>query len=226
MAAQSWPIPVDGFFDLLGVQSASFGLPGDFSPSITAGGDVIRHRRGGRLWQGEVELGRSEHVDIAAQTALIEHLLEPGASFMIHDRRLAAPQDPAFPEEIDWSARTVTIASLQSGARELSLSGLPGGFTLRRGQMIGFSYLTAPVRHAVHRIVTATVTASPGGVTPAFEVTPFIRPGALVGTPVILDRPALKAVILKWEPGRGLSKVTQGGRFTWMQTLRGRADEL
>lgn len=226
MAVQVWPIPVSGFFDLLGVQSATFGLPEDFSPSTTAGGDVIAHRRGARLWQGEVELGRSEHADIAAQTALIEHLLEPGASFMIYDRRMPAPQDPGLSGPVDWGAQNVTIASLPAGARELSLAGLPAGFTLRRGQLIGWPYLTGPVRHAVHRIVSASVTASAGGITPAFEVTPFIRPGVETGTPVVMDSPPVKAKLIKWEPGRGLSKVTQGGRFVWMQTLRGRADEL
>lgn len=219
MAAQVWPIPVADFFDLLGVESSGFGLPADLSPSVTAGGDVIPHRRGARLWQGEVVLSRSEHRDIAAQTALIEHLLEPGASFMIYDRRLPPPQDPTQPE-IDWAVQPVEISALKVNNREIGLSGLPGGFTLRRGQLLGFDYLVGPVRHAVHRIVSATVTANAQGSTGWIEVTPFIRPGAVVGTPVRFDWPACKARMLSWSPGPGRSAVSQGGQFSWQQTLR------
>ncbi|WP_297772667.1 hypothetical protein [uncultured Roseovarius sp.] len=220
MAPQVWPIPPEGFIDLLGFETATFGLPADLSPSITGGGDVIAHRRGSRLWQGEVTLGRSEHADIAAQSALIEHLLEPGASFMVYDRRLPPPQDPAHPTQIDWDTQPVTIKSLIPGNRELSLRGLPANFTLRRGQLLGWQYLTDPVRYALHRIVDATVTSNGVGETARFEVTPFIRPGVALETPVILAWPTCKAKMLSWKPGPGRSSVSQGGSFTWQQTLR------
>lgn len=220
MAPQSWPVPQDQFFDLLGVESSTFGLPDDLSPSVTGGGDVIAHRRGARLWQGEVVLGRSEHANIAAQSAMIEHLLEPGASFMIHDRRLPPPVDPAYPGGVDWDSWPVAINALPAGNREIGLRGMPPGFTLRRGQLLGWQYLSGPVRHAVHRIVTADVTADATGVTPAFEVTPFIRPGAVVGASAILAWPACKAKMLSWTPGSGRSGVSRGGSFTWQQTLR------
>ncbi|MGK8236672.1 hypothetical protein ACLGGT_21360 [Roseovarius sp. MS2] len=96
MAVQDWPLPVTGFFDLLGIEEATFFLSGESTNSVTAGGEVIVHRRGARLWQGEVVLGKSEPDVIAAQDTLIESLLEPGASFMIYDRRQLAPQDPAI----------------------------------------------------------------------------------------------------------------------------------
>lgn len=221
MAAQTWPIPVEGFFDLLGLDQSTFYLPGDNTSSVTAGGEVIVHRRGSRLWQGEAVLGRSEHEDIAGQSAIIEHLLEPGASFLIYDRRLRAPQDPAYPAGINWAAQPVTIQSLIPGNRELSLQGLPPNFTLRRGQLIGFQYLTDPVRYAVHRIFNEAVTADGTGATAPFEVTPFIRPGAVVGAPVIVERPVCKAKLLSFKPGPGRSRRTEGGSFTWQQTLGG-----
>ncbi|WP_417726174.1 hypothetical protein [Roseovarius sp.] len=221
MAIQVWPIPTTEFFDLLGIEQATFFLPGDATNSVTAGGEVIVHRRGARLWQGEVVLGRSEPEDIAAQEALIEHLLEPGASFMTYDRRQFAPQDPGYPGGINWAAQPVAINSLIAGNRELSLRGMPPNFTLRRGQKIGFQYLTGPVRYAVHRIVSASVTADATGVTGAFEVSPFIRPGAVVGAAVNLDRPQARAKLLSFKPGPGRSSRTEGGSFSWQQTLGG-----
>jgi len=226
MAPQAWPIPADDFYDLLGVATSTFGLPEDTSPSITAGGEVIAHRRGSRLWQGEVVLGSSEHAEIAAQTALIESLLEPGASFMVYDRRLPPPQDPNHPNGIDWEAQPVTIKDLIPGNRELSLEGLPANFTLKRGQLIGWQYRTDPVRYAVHRIVSASVTSNGLGDTGSFEVTPFIRPGATAsvpgvtaGSPVSLAWPTCKARMLTWKPGPGRSGRSAGGSFTWQQTL-------
>jgi hypothetical protein len=221
MAVQVWPIPTSEFFDQLGIEEATFFLPGDSTSSVTAGGEVITHRRGARLWQGEVVLGRSEPEVIAAQDALIEHLLEPGASFMIYDRRQFAPEDPAYPAGINWATQPVTIKSLIPGNRELSLQGLPPNFTLRRGQKIGFQYLSNPVRYAVHRILNATVTAESDGRTARFEVSPFLRPGAVVGASVILERPQLRAKLLTFKPGAGRSKRTEGGSFTWQQTLGG-----
>lgn len=221
MAVQVWPIPTTGFFDLLGIEEATFFLSGDSTNSVTAGGEVITHRRGARLWQGEVVLGLSEPEDIAAQSALIQHLLEPGASFMIYDRRLRAPQDPGYPGGVNWAAQPVAIESLVAGNRELSLRGLPPGFTLRRGQQLGFQYLASPVRYALHEIVSASVTANGTGVTGTFEVSPFIRPGAVVGAPVIVERPQLRAKLLSFKPGPGRSKRTGGGSFSWQQTLGG-----
>ncbi|WP_232279168.1 hypothetical protein [Roseovarius sp. TM1035] len=221
MAVQDWPLPVSGFFDLLGIEEATFFLSGESTNSVTAGGEVIVHRRGTRLWQGEVVLGKSEPEAIAAQDTLIESLLEPGASFMVYDRRQFAPQDPAYPAGVNWAAQPVTIKSLIPGNRELSLQGLPPNFTLRRGQKIGFQYLANPVRFAVHRIMNATVTADSTGATAPFEVTPFLRPGVVVGASVILDRPQLRAKLLSFKPGPGRSSLTQGGSFTWQQTLGG-----
>ncbi|WP_254656459.1 hypothetical protein [Roseovarius sp. 217] len=221
MAVQDWPLPVSGFFGLLGIEEATFFLSGESTNSVTAGGEVIVHRRGTRLWQGEVVLGKSEPEAIAAQDTLIESLLEPGASFMVYDRRQPAPQDPAYPAGINWSAQSVTIQSLTPGNRELSLQGLPPNFTLRRGQKIGFQYLASPVRFAIHRIMNATVSADGTGATAPFEVTPFLRPGVVVGASVILDRPQLRAKLLSFKPGPGRSSLTQGGSFTWQQTLGG-----
>lgn len=207
-----YPVLPAQFFDLLGIQSSTFYLPGDNSPSITGGGDVIAHRRGARLWQGEVVLDKSQHSDIASQDALIADLSEPGASFFIYDRR----QSPLA----GAPGLTPVIDSLNVNNRELSLSALPPNLGLPRGTFLGWAYLSNPTRYALHQIVSDGVTADGAGLTPQFLVRPFIRTGVVTGTGVSLERPVCKAKMLTVKPSEGRSGRSLGGSFTWMQTLR------
>lgn len=213
----TWPLPVSDFWDQLPLSSSTFHLPGDLSVTITEDGDVIPSRRGRRLWQGAVTLGRDYHAKNAEIEALVEALMEPGASFMIYDRR--KPYPAADPDGTLLGGATPTLFSLDPNNRRVSIAGLPAGYTLTRGDRIGWTYGADPVRHALHRVVT-TVTADGAGFTPDFEVRPFIRPGTQAGADVTLIRPLCRAKLIEEEIGASNARLSSAGSFRWMQTLR------
>jgi hypothetical protein len=149
---------------------------------------------------------------------LIGLMDQPGATFLCHDRRQIGPASD--PTGSGLGSRTVTIHSVASNLRELRLTGLPSGYVLSAGDMLGFQYGSSPVRYALHRIVVGG-TASSSGLTPMLELVPNLRPGAVAGMTVSLIRPARKARLLP-EPsyGSGRQALSRGASFDFIQTLR------
>ena len=111
---------------------------------------------------------------------------------------------------------SVTIASVPS-RRELSLAGLPARYPLAVGDYLAFSY-SGGLR-ALHRVVEP-VAANNSGVTPVFEVSPMMAPGATVGAAVALSRPACGFQIVKGSitPGPARSGWSEGTSFRIAQT--------
>lgn len=212
-----FPLTKSVFLDRLPIQQMTpFTLTEGTALSETGGGEVIRHRLAPRLWEGELTLGAALRHEIAEVEALIERLREPGASFFMHDLLSPEPRAEALGHSLTG---TVQIAVLDANARLMALKGLPEGYPLTPGDWLGFSYGAAPVRYALHRIVTP-VTANTLGQTALFEVMPALRPGAAVDATVILRRPVCKAVALSATPGAGRAVITDGGTLRWRQTLR------
>lgn len=214
------PIALADFFDDLIVQvGAKFFLPSVRQSSRTRGGDVLTASMGASLWQGSVVAVAAGRRDTAALQAQFEYLEETISPFLIHPTLICVPAyDPTG--EILGSAVPV-IQSLSSDDRhKLRLGGLPPGYRLRRGEMLGLTYGSDPTRYALHRIYTPTVTASGSGVTPQFTVVPHIRPGALVGARVTLHRPVCKALIvpgsIDWPSNSAIGQLG----FSFIQTLR------
>ncbi|WP_264213220.1 hypothetical protein [Leisingera thetidis] len=215
--ALAWPLPLDKFFDDLPIARFT-ARPGDASTlSETYGGEVIKHRHGSRLWAGRIVLDKDYHHVLAAIEARLALLEEPGASFLLTDPR--QPDPIADPGKVILGGASPVIESLTANNRELKLSGLPAGYVVSRGDLLGFTYGDNPARYAYHRVATGK-TADGSGVTGNIEVTPFIRPGAETGAAVTLGNPVLKAVLTTSQYGEGRSKVSDGLSFNWQQTLR------
>ncbi len=143
---------------------------------------------------------------------------QPGATFLCHDPRQIGPaRDPTG---AILGSRTVTIHLVARNLRELRIAGLPNGYVLSSGDMVGFQYGSSPVRRALHRILVDG-TALSTGLTPMLEVVPNLRPGAVAGLAVSLHRPACKARLLP-EPtyGSGRQALSRGASFDFIQTLR------
>ena len=215
--ALSWPLAVDQFFDMLPIKRVTFKLGRSSTFSETGGGELIDHKIGARLWQGEIQLDKDFHRVWAAIEARLALLEEPGASLLVRDIRLPGPI--ADPDGSLLGANAVKINTLDANNREFSLKGLPDGYVISQGDLLGFSYGSNPVRHAFHRVVTGAVAAI-GGVTPLIEVTPFIRQGVKTLAPVTLVAPVCKAKIVTAEYGASRATISQGGTLSWMQTLR------
>lgn len=213
----AFPLSLPDFFDTLPIARITSRPGAATTISETYSGDVIKHGRGTRLWSGRIVLDMDHHGAVAAVEACLSLLDEPGASFMMWDTR--QPHPLADPQKLILGAATPVIAALNANNRELDISGLPAGYQISRGDLLGFSYGASPTRHAYHRVVTGAA-ADAGGVAASVEITPFIRPGAAPGAEVTLGNPVLKAVLTAAQYGEGRSKVTDGGTFNWLQTLR------
>jgi hypothetical protein len=216
--ALSYPLSFDQFLGLLRVEEVTFRLSHPQEHTRLGDGTIISASLGASLWTGSVRLAQANHPRHAQMEALIALMDQPGATFLCHDPRQIGPASD--PTGSILGSRTVTIHSVASNMRELRLTGLPPGYVLSPGDMLGFQYGSTPVRHALHRNVVGG-TASSSGLTPMLEVVPNLRPGAVSGLTVSLTRPACKARLLP-DPayGSGRQANSRGASFDFIQTLR------
>lgn len=218
--AQTYPLTLAQFFDLTEVQTGKFTLPDSRQFDMTAGGEILDASLGSRLWQGELTLVPQSHKAQLGIEALIEVLMEPGASFMAYDKRNAYPA--ADPTGSILGASTPTLDDVQAAGREVRVAGLPVGYVLTRGDQLAFSYLSAPTRYALHRVVVGDTAGALGKAT--VEVTPPVRSGYTLASTVTLIKPAMLAKITpaSYRPSSGGSgRLSTGVTFHFSQTLRG-----
>lgn len=213
-----FPLSISSFIDAVPIKRITFSLADDAAMSRTRGGDVIRHRRGARLWGGEFEIDIDHHDVQAGADALLARLQEPDASFLLYDLRKPYPvSDPTG----SIAGSTVRISGLSSDGWRVAIKGLPAGYVLTRGDAIAFTYGTNPVRRAYHRLVAGGVADAQGNIGGAgLEVVPAIRPGAQVEAVLTLARPTLKARLLEADYGSGKAIISEGGTARWVQSLR------
>lgn len=215
----TFPLPLSGFLDLLAVRRITMTPSESVIQSTTRGGEVLRADHGTRLWSGRIEVAPANRAEMDQQVALAEALLEAGGSFMVARRSRIGPQ--ADPTGSILGASAVTISAISADRRDLSLAGLPSGYTLTRGDLLSFVYGSAPSRHALHRVLS-TRTANGSGVMTQVAVTPLVRAGAAVGNAVTLVRATCKAVIVPgtWSADTEANTLSEGFSFDWRQTLR------
>ena len=103
--ALTFPLSTALFFDLLPISRVTFRLGAALTSSETGGGEVITHRIGARLWTGEITLDKDRHRELAAVEALIALLEEPGASFLLHDKRQVGPRGRGMVGPLQHDAR-------------------------------------------------------------------------------------------------------------------------
>lgn len=218
MPVLTFPLVLGDFWSTLRFQTFDkLRLAGGLQFQATGGGEVIPARTGQRLWEGDVTLVAG--YDHGATEALLTVLQDPGRSFMAtaHDR----PYPLRDPTGALLGAAAPVIASLPAGGRSMTLSGLPAGYVLSPGDYLGFTRGT-PARHELVQLVTGAV-ADGAGVTPEFEVTPGIRPGAIVGAAVQLARPTFRAMIVPGSVKLSQTPAARGPRpgpsFSFRQTL-------
>ncbi|MBM1833767.1 hypothetical protein JQW92_16995 [Sulfitobacter pseudonitzschiae] len=216
----TFPLSYAEFLAVLPISSITMECPEVVEISQTAGAEVLLDEIGNRYWQGVINLGRMQRHEKREAQVLIDAVRSASGSFFASDISQSFPQDD--PTGSGISGATPKISSLPADKRLIGLSGLPSGYTLRRGDYLSFTYLSNPTRYALHRIVDATVTANGSGATADFEVMPHIQPGAATNTSVELVRPSCKAIILpdSVQPGRTNRFIHEGMSFGFMQTLR------
>lgn len=215
--ALTYPLSRANFMDLLPIGEQSHNLPQSMELNRTGGGEQLGADLGDRLWQGKITLGRLLRTEAGRPEMLIDLLAQAGRTFLVHDTR--RPWPLLDPNGTIFGASTPTIHTLSGDPRELRITGLPATYVLSPGDYFSFQYGSSPVRYALHRVVSTTTAVA--GLTPLFEVSPHIRPGAVTGTQVFFFKPACKAVILAGsvEAGVGRRTITDGISFGYVQSL-------
>ena len=219
--ARTYPLSLAQFWDLVAADNNSikFTLGESRQFNVTGGGQLIDASLGARLWNGEVGLVPKSHHSISEIESQIEVLLEAGASFLAYDPRKKYPQSDPLGVTLGGSA--VILASVNANNRDIGLAGLPSRYVLTKGDLLSFSYLSSPTRYAMHRVVVGGAADAAGAI--SIEVTPPIRPGFTISTPVALGKPVMLAKIMpnsyKSSTG-GAGKLSSGVSFTFSQSLR------
>lgn len=213
----TFPLPVAEFFAGLKIAEIMLYPHQPRNVTTTEGGAVFSAGRGVALWRGTVSLVPGYHATQAAVEALIDVASRPGASFLAHDSRLNGPQ--ADPGGAGLTGLSPELAAVGVDNLTVTLSGLPAGYVLTRGDQIGFAFGANPLRYSLHRVHVGGTAAGNG--TLSVVLSTFVPEGVAAGVPVQLVRPAIKAKLVEpatYALGRPL--ITGGASFTFTQTLR------
>lgn len=211
------PFGLSDFFDRLPIDDMTFDCHEPQEVNRLGDGSVIKGGLGAALWRGRIMLRSMARDQARRFESALGEIAAPGGAFLL--RRWPEHGPSADPAGTILGAATPTIHTLDADNRRLRVQGLPAGYVLTIGDMIGWSYGSSPVRLALHR-VTSTATADGSGVTPLFSVWPHIRPGVVTGAAVVLMRPVCKAIITNAQPATRRRGWIDGGAFDFIQTLR------
>lgn len=185
--------PRADLFDLCKISDAAFWPLNRQELSRTAGGTTQAKDLGPPLWRASFTTAPARRNDAAAIEAALISLNGSAGSFLAHDVRRPFPKAHSA-----GFSGTVSISALYADdAYAVQLTTPEGGLTLSAGDYIGFDYGARPSR-ALHMIQETKVLSAPGAVR-KFQVWPAIRPGALVGAAVTVNRPPCEMIL---EPGQ------------------------
>lgn len=205
----TFPVSLGGFASRLRVNDFHWRLLDFVETAGTTLGQAIVNELAPRRWRAEVTLARMSW-EAAEDLEATINAIGPTGTFLLHDPKRIGPRSD--PSGASLNALDPVIHTVGSDNRTLRVQGLPAGFVLSRGDMMSIPYASAPQRRLLLQ-ASETVAASGAGVTPLFEVRPFLRPGLAPGQTVTLVRPAAKVM---FEPGsfsRGkpVTKLLVGG---------------
>ena len=161
-----------------------------------------------------VELAPAPMEDFYRLRARIMLLDGSSNAFLFASPESVAPQ--ADPTGAILGANTVQVHAVGVDNKTLRLKGLPAGYILTEGDFLGVTYNTS--RRGLY-VACQTVTADGSGVTPAFEVRSYLRPGTAVNDVVSLVPPVAKVKILPDTLGWSGSGKLVTVHFTVRQTL-------
>lgn len=215
-----FPLPPEVFWRNLKIAQLDFSLGEAVSLAETGGGEILSARRGARLWSCVVRVTSAKANNQDQIVAFVDVIRQSGASVMVYDPKRAFPQaDPGGVLQVGQSCFVLSIAA---NRRDVTLAGLPAGYTLTTGDLMSITYGADPDRHYLGRILVGGnfVAGDPNLLT--VELVPPLPPGVSSNDSVQLVRPACKAVYV---PGsyQGPTRVPgfdTGFSFNLRQTLR------
>lgn len=149
---------------------------------MDAAGNTLNAKLGQPKWIATVKLAGGWHDDNIAMEALLQTLMLRDGTFYAFDIRRPYPK--LDPDGALIGAAAPLINTKGANNRSLSLKALPATYKLSPGDWISVAYSTASVQLLQ---VCEAVTAA-GGVTPEFEVVPFLSAGLAANNPVTIKK--------------------------------------
>lgn len=180
----------------------------------TSGGVVIPSLLGFPYFSGSLNITLAQHRDTGYEVDLMR-LQRPGQVFEVYDNRFNGPR--ADPGGVTLGASSPTLSAIGGDNQSISISGLPAGYVLSKGDYIGWSNTDGTL--ALHR-AAENVTASGTGVAAGIDVEPLVRPGTATGRSITLVRPTCRALLVDTTYGSGQALTTSGSSLNWQQTNR------
>lgn len=214
--ALSFPLALPDLVDLLKIESVAWNAVYQQELSGLGTGEGLSHDLGPMLWEGECQTAQFYHRDVEKWRARFLALDGSNNSFMLFNPAAKYPETD--PDGSILAGATVTVGSVGSNRKELTLAGLPAGFVVPWG---AYAQIAAgsPSRVALVMFLDSR-TATGLGNTSMIEVRPHLRPWIAAGASVRLIKPAAKVKLvpnsLKVETA---GPVTSRLRFTARQTL-------
>lgn len=212
----TFPLSLAAFADTLPITSVRWWLNHQQEFSGLGSGEFLGAELGPSYFIGEITIARIDSREAIAIEADIAALDGSMNAFFLYDPRAQYPR--LDPKGQLLGASTPTIQALIANNKAMTITGLPAGYQLSKGDYLSFDYGSNPVRRAFHQVVEPAV-ASAGGVTPAFEIRPHFRPGVVSGLAVTLVKPAAKVKIVpkSFQAGTAKGSMTEGMTFQVQQ---------
>jgi hypothetical protein len=125
----------------------------------------------------------------------------------------------ADPDGSVLGSATVTIFSINANNKQITLTGLPVGYTLSVGDFIQFPFGPGGVLNAYHRIVQTVVADGSGHA--EIELRPHVYSGTTTGVTVTLKKPAARVKIIpgSYDPGLVRGQRVEGKKFDVIESF-------
>lgn len=216
--AYTFPLPLEDFFEGLPIQSFNSDLGEAMEANQTGAGEITTADLGPRLWRNDITIRVGYYADIERVKAKLNILRQANRSLLVHSMPFMYPQYD--PDGSILGASVVSLDFVSPNNREVILAGLPENYELTVGDFISFTYGSNPIRYAMHQVVKGKVATALG--TALIELSPFIRPGYVLGQTVRLIKPVYKAVVVpgSTKTGESSGQMTNGIQFSLVQTFR------
>lgn len=174
-----------------GIERCEFDLKYSHEFSGLQSGDIIVKEFVPPRWRAAISTTIVEYKYWKKIKARLNSLAGSLRTLYLWDTIAEYPEED--PDGSILAASTPTIQSLGGDNRSLRITGLPANYVLREGDR--FSFVRDDGRIGYHEVAEDTE-ASGAGLTPEFEVSPFIRDGANINDPITLIKaPALMRIL-------------------------------
>jgi hypothetical protein len=207
MGFSSFPVPLDEFIDLVPIRSVHWALK-EFIDTSGMPQHMITAQFADPLWTATITTSVMTDLQARLVRGYMRRIGAHG-TFLLYDSSCLYPA--LDPDGSEIAGNNVTVSQVGNDNRSIRLSGLPGGYRLRWGDRIQVRY-SSPVSYNVYE-VSDVATATSGGVTNMFEVTPPLRVGIQAGNSVGIRRPSAKMQFLNYDPGISEIGFTQPMTF-------------